>query len=260
MSLSRFRKQPPTTNTLYDRRGDITDIRTAYKASRDDTIPLTGSSMASTSSTSSSTFSSGSRSNSFTLNPRRLSLRLKSKTRSGPPSPSSSVSSSTSSSSTSSGQSRSQHNTHTPSHTSTHPRAEFIYKPLHRQDYPTVIAETVRPASRYTYNYIPSGRSTRSSGSAGGKIGGQMSPVPGTQYQYEGQGQSQSQSQSRARTTHNERDNENGLYDDLDNGYISAGRRHSNMSIATSAAEKRRTRAARRLTTVMVPDEDEIYG
>ncbi|KAL4885582.1 hypothetical protein BJY04DRAFT_136156 [Aspergillus karnatakaensis] len=247
MSFSRFRK-PNQTKPLYNQRtgGDISipipkDIRTAYKSSRitpscedDDIIPLTGSSTSSTSSTSS-------RRDSFTmktLNPRRLSLRLKSRA-SNPTSPSTPE--------------------HKPTDYRTHTeagagigggRADFIYKPITRQDYPTVVAETAasqsRPVSRYQYHYIPSTR--------------------GERYMEE-------PSRSRAHYTHTLDDEDRldrrgrDLYNDLDEEYERnlggapwGGYTTSESDIYTSAAEKRRSRAARRLTTVMVPDADEIYG
>ncbi|KAL2818786.1 hypothetical protein BDW59DRAFT_151835 [Aspergillus cavernicola] len=271
MSFSRFRKpNPNTSKPLYERR-DIS-YNPSYMPPNnidDDIIPLTGSSASS---------SSTSRRNSFTLkalSPRRLSIRLKS--RSSPPSPSSL----SSSSSSSSDQKKEKHRTHsTPDNNITRSyndktarrpkeplsgggRGEFIYKPLHRQDYPTVVAETVaaqsRPASRYAYNYIPA-----ASGTWGGELSVPMQP------------RARSRSRSRSRPHYTLDDDRHELHDDMDNyghgnGRSSEGgtsrasimgsrREYSHPDIYTSAAEKRLSRAARRLTTVMVPDADEIYG
>ncbi|KAL5342802.1 hypothetical protein BJX70DRAFT_355784 [Aspergillus crustosus] len=244
MSLKRFRK-PTSSKPLYNQRtgGDISipipsNTRTSYMPSRkspnyedDDIIPLTGSSA------SSSSTSSSSRPNSFTmktLNPRHLSLRLK--RTSNPSSPSTPE--------------------HKPTdHRYTEPqanlgggRAEFIYKPIHRTDYPAIVAETVAaqsrhvPVSRYQYHYVPSTRGARYTEEP-------VAPRSRTHYAHGRDEEDRLERRSRE------------LYNDLDGGAPRGEWYASNESdIYTSAAEKRPSRAARRLTTVMVPDADEIYG
>ncbi|KAI9371946.1 hypothetical protein BJX61DRAFT_543157 [Aspergillus egyptiacus] len=242
MSLNRFRL-PTASIPLYERRDASSN--TQYKSSSprtheydSDIIPLTGLSSSSGSTSSSSTTSSASpisRQKSFTiksLNPRRLSMRLKS--RSNPPSPSASE------------------DKPKPKHTEPEERAlrggsEFIYKPITRQAYPTVVAETVaarRPASRYAYNYTPAaGRDTLAV------------PAPPV---------SAPRSRSRSRSRGALGDDAEGLYDDLNEwdyrGSSGAADRDRDWDLYTSAAERKRIRAARRLTTAMVPDADEIYG
>ncbi|KAL4864595.1 hypothetical protein BDV12DRAFT_175900 [Aspergillus spectabilis] len=247
MSLNRFRKPNPS-KPLYNPRtgGDISipipkDTRAPYKLSRmtptydDDTTPLTGSS--SSSSSASSTMSGQNSFTMKTLNPRHLSMRLKSRA-SNPSSPSTPEDKPT------------DHRTHTePGVGLGGGRAEFIYKPIPRQNYPTVVAETVaaqsRPVSRYQYHYIPSTRGVRY----------MEEPVaPRSRAHYIPALDDEDRLDRRG----------SDLYNDLDGEYErNLGRApyiSSESDIYTSAAEKRRSRAARRLTTAMVPDADEIYG
>ncbi|KAL2836580.1 hypothetical protein BJY01DRAFT_221881 [Aspergillus pseudoustus] len=273
MSFTRFRKHStPTSSTstkpLQERQGNIstllpTHTRT-YKSSRshkidDEAIPLTGP--------------APTRQNSFsmkTLNPRRLSLRLKSRPQAQPHSHSAPFSSSSSPSYTTTEHKQRHVETTGAGSSSAGGRPEFVYKPLHRANYPTVVAETKaqtqsqRPASRYQYNYSPTGRSR----------------YPTLE---------ETQPRSRSRTHHSGAYGEEAAseryrrdsdpYDDLDeqSGYSSrdAERARALASLQarpqrgeyagatgemyTSASEKRRSRAAKRLTTVMVPDADEIY-
>ncbi|KAL2870280.1 uncharacterized protein BJX67DRAFT_345073 [Aspergillus lucknowensis] len=255
MPLNGFHKHNPS-KPLRERQGNISlpcpaHTRTPYKPSPvtpglvdDDTIPLTGPPSTPVS-----------RQNSFTmktLNPRRLSLRLKNRPQNPPSSPSST--------STSSEEPRSHqtpdHRSQTETQGGTGGRPEFVYKPICRTNYPAVVAETVaaqsRPGSRYQYHYIPSRR------------GDNMMP--------------QSQSRSRAHAhayAHYAAGYESGrnLYGDLDDDIsyplsrLEGGRTtgpsrapRERAESYTSAAEKRRSRAARRLTTVMVPDAEDIYG
>ncbi|KAL4922494.1 hypothetical protein BDW62DRAFT_172640 [Aspergillus aurantiobrunneus] len=241
MSLNRFRNQN-YSKPLYDQRGDVSlPPRALYKPSRaapgheDDIISLTGSNSTPVS-----------RNNSFTmksLNPRSLSVRLKNRSSKSPsPSPSP----------------REQNHSSTVnrSHIDQLPasgsaagvggaRAEFVYKPIHRTDYTAVVAETAtaqsRP-SRYQYHHIASGRAGRYMEGQGGLP---VTPHP----------------RSRARAGQDGSDKRGcDLYNDLDMGYDTVSRpRGEHADMYSSAAEKQR-RAARRLTTVMVPDAEDIYG
>ncbi|KAL4974882.1 hypothetical protein BDW66DRAFT_138779 [Aspergillus desertorum] len=253
MSFNRLRNTV-SSKPAYDRRDD----RALYKPSssrtptlEEDIIPLANS-------------MSISRDNSFAmkaLNPRRLSMRLKQSSTSPSPTPSPA--------------SYDQHNPSTilRSHTdslslpgsafsSSNSRAEFIYKPIGRTDYTAVVAETAtaqsRPGSRYQYNHL-------SAGSASGKhmgVGNQME-----ERTVLSRSRSGAQHRARARTHHTVYDGgeinaSDDLYNDMDEGYASLARprRDYTVDLYTSAAEKRCHRAARRLTTVMVPDAEDIYG
>jgi hypothetical protein len=273
MSFTRFRKpttsssSSSTTRPLQERQGNITSSLPPthprpYKPSHiindEEAIPLTGL--------------IPTRQKSFTmktLNPRRLSLRLKNR-----PQPHSAPSSSSTSPSYTSTEHKQRH-IESPAPASVGGRTDFVYKPVHRADYTAVVAETQqaqnhspsqRPVSRYQYNYIPTGQSRRPA------MGDHPAP--------------QSRSRSRARAHYEEseryvRDRDSDLYDDLDEQPIYSrdaeraralaslqarpGREYGTIPVGagvetyTSAAEKRRSRAAKRLTTVMVPDVDEIY-
>ncbi|KAJ0421605.1 hypothetical protein BJY00DRAFT_282020 [Aspergillus carlsbadensis] len=272
MSFTRFRKPTTSTTTtkpLQERQGNITSLPPTqsrpYKPSHiindDEAIPLTG--LIST------------RQRSFTmktLNPRRLSLRLKSR-----PQHHSAPSSSSSSPSYTSTEHKQRH-IEPPAPGSAGSRTDFVYKPVRRTDYTAVVAETQqsqshsptqRPVSRYQYNYIPTGRSRYPS------MDDHPVPVPAPQ----------SHSRSRARAHYDEeseryaRDRDSDLYDDLDEQPVYSrdaeraralaslqarpGREYATATLGaenyTSAVEKQRSRAAKRLTTVMVPDVDEIY-
>lgn len=138
-------------------------------------------------------------------------------------------------------------------------RAEFIYKPIRRTDY---VAETVtsqsqnqsqsqsqRSRPQYQYNYISPNRSPHLAAGTWGHAGLPAGPAP--------QSQSRSRAQAQAQLD-GRRDSD--LYNDLDivvpRARAECGYTDKSMY---SAAEKKR-RAARRLTTVMVPDAEDIYG
>ncbi|KAL4782468.1 hypothetical protein BJX76DRAFT_358936 [Aspergillus varians] len=263
MPFNRFRNSN-IFSPSYDPRGDISPPPHAlYKLSRgqtptlrdDDIIPLTG--------LGSSTSTPVSRNNSFTmkaLNPRSLSIRLKNRT-SKSPSPSPSPSSCK----------QSHNSTAYRSHTDPLPtstagggaRPEFVYRPIHRTNYPAVVAETATThgsrQSRHSmqqYNYIPAGKSARYS-TMEVQNGLPAAPHP--------RSRSRAQAQSQARThyaLHDDDENRRSYdsYSDLDEGYITSWSRGEHADIYTSAAEEKKRRAARRLTTVMVPDADDIYG
>ncbi|KAL2814287.1 hypothetical protein BJX63DRAFT_392643 [Aspergillus granulosus] len=265
MSLARFRKHTSTTTKpLQERQGNISTVlpthsrtsKSSYSHLNDDEdIPLSGPA-----STRQSSFTMK------TLNPRRLSLRLKNRPQAQPHSQSA-PSSSSSSPSYSTTEHKQRHIEPTAAAGGVGGRPEFIYKPIRRTDYPTVMAEanaqaqSQRPVSRYQYTYISPGRSRY--------------PTP-----------EETRPGSRARA-HYALDEESDryrrgsdLYDDLDEqpAYSSRDAERARALAAlqarpqrsaytgavgettyTSAAEKRRSRAAKRLTTVMVPDADEIY-
>ncbi|KAL4804295.1 hypothetical protein BDV18DRAFT_142907 [Aspergillus unguis] len=221
-----------------------TSTRTRTPSLEEDIIPLTSS-------------LSLSSNNSFTmktLNPRRLSMRLKGK----------SVYEERDDTAA-----RSHHET-------SHPerergvaggRADFIYKPLQRTDYTAVISSAsmghtqrspTAPTCLYSGNHIPSQR---------GRRAGLDEKVPVRARAVAPQAQTQSRSRSRARAqayyTRNGEDDidtRSDLYNDMDEQYITSSPRPREANVYTSAAEKRRKRAAKRLTTVMVPDAEDIYG
>ncbi|KAL4749812.1 hypothetical protein BDW72DRAFT_177413 [Aspergillus terricola var. indicus] len=255
MSLNRLRNID-SSKPASDRRDD----RTLYKPSssrtptlEEDIIPLTNS-------------ISTSRNNSFkmkALDPRRLSVRLKRSSTSTSPTPPLAP--------------YDQHNTSTlyQSHTDSLPvsrhalpspgtRAEFIYKPIHRTDYTAVVAETAtaqsRLASRYHYNHLPTGP-------ASGKHMGRGNRMEERTISSQSRSRSRSRAQPQARAHYapygeNEINAGDDLYNDLDEEYTSVARprRDYAAELYTLAAEKRCHRAARRLTTVMVPDAEDIYG
>ncbi|KAL3466037.1 hypothetical protein BJX64DRAFT_284971 [Aspergillus heterothallicus] len=270
MSFTRFRKHPATTSSstakpLQERQGNVptlspTNTR-AYKSSRshvidDETISLTGS--------------NPTRQNSFTmktLNPRRLSLRLKSRPQGQSQPHSQSAPTSSSSSPSYSTTEHKQRHMETPSAGSSSGsvaggRSEFVYKPVHRPAYPTVVAETKaqissqRPVSRYQYNYIPTGRSRYPSLE-------ETLPRSRSTLAYE---EDQTELYRRDSNPYDDLDGQS-AYSSLDaeraRALASLQARPQRGEYAgetyTSAAEKRRSRAAKRLTTIMVPDADEIY-
>ncbi|KAL4984032.1 hypothetical protein BDW68DRAFT_167751 [Aspergillus falconensis] len=256
MSFNRFRNTD-SSKPAYDRR-DGTRALDKSSSSRTPTleegiIPLTNS-------------MSTSRNNSFTmnaLNPRRLSLRLKRSSISPSPTPTPAP--------------YDQHNTsaahrsHTDSlllpgsaSSSSSTRAEFIYKPIRRTDYTAVVAETAtaqsRPGSRYHYNHLPAGPASGKHMEYGNRMEDRT-----ISSQSQSRSRSRSRAQPRARTRAHYApydDASDDLYNDMDEGYASVARprRDYTADLYTSAAEKRCHRAARRLTTVMVPDAEDIYG
>ncbi|KAL4899783.1 hypothetical protein BDW74DRAFT_162991 [Aspergillus multicolor] len=255
-------KQPSTSTSTY------TSSSSRTPTLEEDLIPLTNS-------------MSISRNNSFTmktLDPRRLSMRLKRSS----PSPSTSPSTSPAP--------YDQYTTHR-SNTDPLPlpstasasgaRAEFIYKPINRTDYTAAVAETATAqgrfspvptaGSRYTYNHLPSGPASRKHTMG---LGIEERTIASQAHSHR-QSRSRSRSraplypQTRARSQahyapYDEDDSHDShdLYDDLDEGYGVARRERRDYApdLYTSAAEKRCHRAARRLTTVMVPDAEDIYG
>ncbi|RDW81389.1 uncharacterized protein DSM5745_04946 [Aspergillus mulundensis] len=274
MSFNRFRSAH--SKPAYERDAHSTRALPLYKqysssstrtpTLEEDIIPLTNTRSMSVS-----------RNNSFTmktLDPRRLSMRLKRS--SGSPSPASSPSTSPAP--------YDQYTTHRsntdplplPSCASSGSRAEFVYKPIHRKDYTAVVAETatvqarspvLASGSRYHYNHLPSGPACRKHMGLGIE-----ERTIASQAQAQRQTQSRSRSRSRAAVhpraraqahyayDEDEINDSHDLYDDLDEGYGAARRERSRPAdLYTSAAEKRH-RAARRLTTVMVPDAEDIYG
>ena len=255
MSLHRFRNID-SSRPAYDRRDD----RALYKPSssrtpslEEDIIPLT----------SSISISRNNSSKMKALDPRRLSMRLKRS--SIPPSP------------TPSPAPYDQHSTSTfhrthpdslplPRHTSPSPgtRTEFIYKPIHPTDYTAVVAETAtaqsRLASRYHYNHLPAGP-------ASGKHTGHGNCMEERTISSQSRSRSRSRArpQARARYASYDEDEINAgddLYNDMDGEYTSVARprRDYSTELYTLTADKRCHRAARRLTTVMVPDAEDIYG
>ncbi|KAL5000072.1 hypothetical protein BDV10DRAFT_183663 [Aspergillus recurvatus] len=265
MSFNRFRNTDSSrpSRPAYDRRDGT---RALYKPSPSRTPALEEGITPLTSSMSLS------RNNSFTmkaLNPRRLSMRMKRSSTSLSPTPTPTP--------------YDQHNTSTvhQSHTdslslldsassSSSTRAEFIYKPIRRTDYTAVVAETAtaqsRTGSKYHYNHLPAGP-------ASGKNMGRGSRMEDGTISSQSQSQSRSRSRSRAQPRARARahyapydefeyDASDDLYNDMDEGEVSVSRprRDYTADLYTSAAEKRCHRAARRLTTVMVPDAEDIYG
>ncbi|KAL6238878.1 hypothetical protein BDW75DRAFT_200513 [Aspergillus navahoensis] len=262
MSFNRFRNTD-STKPAYDRRDGTCAV---YKPSSSRTptleegiIPLVNS-------------MSISHNNSFkmkALNPRRLSMRLKRSSTSPSPTPTPAPYDQYHTSTV--------HRSHTDSlplldsaSLSSNTRAEFIYKPIRRTDYTAVVAETAtahsRPGSRYHYNHPPTGPASAKHMGHGNRM------EDGT---ISSQSQSRSRSRSRARAQHRaqaqahyaaydevEYDASDDLYDDMNEAYASVARprRDYTANLYTSTAEKRCHRAARRLTTVMVPDAEDIYG
>ncbi|KAL4962140.1 uncharacterized protein BDV14DRAFT_179075 [Aspergillus stella-maris] len=289
--------KPTHSRALYKHsRVKVASPSTSFEDTDDDVIPLTGSSISSHSSKSSTSSSSGdsasasgslslpvSRNNSFkmkTLDPRRLSMRLKSSTistTSRPNSPLSSASRDINADNNSTTFTTNRAHTDPlpfPSSTSSSAgRADFVYKPIRRTDYTTVVAETATTQnpiqnpnrvplssaspSRYQYNYI-SGRAG-SSGKERQALGLPLAPRP----------RDRSRIRARAQAHYALHDDEDDdPYNDLDGGYIpsSSSRGHEYampapvLESSASAAERKRVKAARRLTTVMVPDAEDIYG
>ncbi|BCS20969.1 uncharacterized protein APUU_21401A [Aspergillus puulaauensis] len=237
-------------------------IQNTSKPSRleDDIVPLTESKSTPVS-----------RTNSFamkTLNPRRLSIRLKNRPSKSPaPSPSHSPAPYEANYNHSSPVYR----PHTDPLPSPNPAAvsipastgggsrtgaEFIYKPIRRTDYVPETAtsqnqsQNQRPRPQYQYNYISPKTGNRSPHLAAGTWGHAGLPVGPAP---------QSRSQSRAQAQLEDR-RDLDLYNDLDIA-VPRGRTEYNYTEKSmyTAAEKKR-RAARRLTTVMVPDAEDIYG
>ncbi|KAL4953622.1 hypothetical protein BDW69DRAFT_164831 [Aspergillus filifer] len=271
----------------------VASPNTSFEDTDDDIIPLTGSSISShsskssTSSSSSGDSASGSlslpvtRNNSFkmkTLDPRRLSMRLKSSTITSTSRPNSPLSGASRDSNADNNTTFTTNRAHTDplplqSSNSSAGRADFIYKPIHRTDYTTVVAETATAhnptlnrvplssasPSRYQYNYI-SGRAGNS-GKGKERQGLPLAPRPrnGTRLRARAQAHY---------ALHDDEDDD--PYNDLDGGYTpsSSSRGYeyavptaeSYSSSSASAAERKRVKAARRLTTVMVPDAEDIYG
>ncbi|KAL4929108.1 uncharacterized protein BDV17DRAFT_291106 [Aspergillus undulatus] len=263
--------KPAHARSLYKHSRVTVSPSTSFEDTDDNIIPLTGSSISSQSSkssTSSSSSGSGSlslplpvsRKNSFTmktLDPRRLSMRLKSSASTSRPN-------SPLSSSRDSNDTISVNRAHTDplplpssSSSSSSGRAEFIYKPIRRTDYTTVVAETAiataatknynhtyqpTSSSRYQYNHISSGP---------GRANQSLPAAP------------RPRARAQAHYAHALDDEEDNLYNDLDEEYAASRPREYAIPVAdmySSAAERKRVRAARRMTTVMVPDAEDIYG
>ncbi|KAL4796814.1 hypothetical protein BDV19DRAFT_77571 [Aspergillus venezuelensis] len=294
--------KPTHFRALYKHsRVKVTSPSTSFEDTDEDIVPLTGSSISSHSSKSSTSSSSSSgdtasasasgslslpvsRNNSFkmkTLDPRRLSMRLKSSTSSSTSRPNSPVSNASHDTNTDNATTTTftTNRAHTdplpfPSSTSSSAgRADFIYKPIRRTDYTTVVAETATTQnptpnpnrtplssaspSRYQYNYI-SGRAG-SSGKERQALGLPLAPRPRDRTRLRARAQAHY-------ALHDDEDDD--PYNDLDGGYIpsSASRGHEYavpapvLESSASAAERKRVKAARRLTTVMVPDAEDIYG
>ncbi|KAL4743971.1 hypothetical protein BDV11DRAFT_176574 [Aspergillus similis] len=256
MSLNRLRNID-SSKPAYDRRDD----RAIYKPSssrtptlEEDIIPLTNS-------------ISISRNNSFkmkALDPRRLSMRLKRSSTSPSPTPPAPYDQN----STSTFHRSLTDSLPLPRHASTSPgpRAEFIYKPIHRTDYTAVVAETAtaqsRVASRYHYNHLPAGPASGKHMGHGNRM---EERTISSQSQSRSRSRSRAQPQARARYAfygEDEIDAGDDLYNDMDEEYTSVARprRDYAADLYTLAADKRCHRAARRLTTVMVPDAEDIYG
>ncbi|OGM47065.1 hypothetical protein ABOM_003633 [Aspergillus bombycis] len=190
-----------------------------------------------------------SRQNSFsmsTLNPRRLSMRL------AP---------------------RSRHSTEDPSekehlHHSDR-RTEFAYKPIH-QDYSTEVAE--KAASRAhdspRFRYIPA--DTRAAAVSTGSRRYSTSSQHSMQSNHAGIEERDSRPRQHYRDSHyedkydhyvepHERSHRSSRTGCRTSGEYSEWAMAAQMN-ATSSLEKKRLRAARRMTMTMVPDADDIYG
>ncbi|KAL4813616.1 hypothetical protein BDW67DRAFT_105168 [Aspergillus spinulosporus] len=255
MSFNRFRNID-SSKPAYDRR----DHRALHKPSssrtptlEEDIIPLTNS----------ISISRNNSSKMKALDPRRLSIRLKrssiSPSTTPPPAPYEQHSTST------------FHRSHPdslplPRHASSSPgtRTEFIYKPIHRTDYTAVVAETAtaqsRLASRYHYNHLPAGP-------ASGKHLGRGNRMEERTISSQSRSRSRSRARPQARALYAPYDEDeinagDDLYNDMDEAYTSVARprRDYTAELYTLTADKRCHRAARRLTTVMVPDAEDIYG
>ncbi|KAF7597252.1 hypothetical protein BBP40_008094 [Aspergillus hancockii] len=146
-------------------------------------------------------------------------------------------------------------------------RTEFAYKPYH-QDYPTEVAEKSAHDSP-RFRYIPASSrypedvlfgspcNHRFSSSSGGSVQSHYSPVE----------ERDSRSRRHHRHSHHEEKDDHYVepYDRSLQSSRSGNRSSSDhnqqaLSEASSSLDKKRLRAARRMTMTMVPDSDDIYG